>query len=161
MLNKSFILDLKTLQSFLLFVSAEEPPVVEITSPQDNFPVNEGGSVDLVCVPRAGLPAPTLSWAMADNSALPTHSVKSDGANSVLTINRVTKDLCVDCIGENAAGRDTDTKCVKMMSKCATSVSLTRCFTGNWSKFQDHQNYFSPHNRCPNPHHPTHKLKLP
>ena len=112
---------LKTLQSLLLFFSAEEPPVVEITSPQGNFPVNEGGSVDLVCVPRAGLPVPTLTWAMADDSALPTHSIVWDGEKSVLTITRMTKDLCIDCIGENRAGRNIHQKCVKM-SKCAASM---------------------------------------
>ena len=97
---------------------SEVPPDVKITKPEnDNFPVNEGGSVELVCVPQVGVPLPTLTWAASDGSELPTNTISQRGNSSVLRISSVNADICIDCVGTNALGTDRDQRCIDVLSK--------------------------------------------
>ena len=98
---------------------SEVPPDVKITKPEnDNFPVNEGGSVELVCVPQVGVPLPTLTWAASDGSDLPTNTISQIGNSSVLRISNVNvSDICIDCVGTNALGTDRDQRCIDVLSK--------------------------------------------
>uniref|UniRef100_A0AAV2JJE0 MAM domain containing glycosylphosphatidylinositol anchor 2a n=1 Tax=Knipowitschia caucasica TaxID=637954 RepID=A0AAV2JJE0_KNICA len=78
------------------------PPAVRLLLP-DPVIVNPGESVTLGCVPSAGDPAPSLTWARAGGAELPKHSSANRGA---LTVTAVTAEDggVYTCIATNNVG---------------------------------------------------------
>ena len=99
----------------LFFLTEGEPPVVDITGSNKGRPVNQGATVDLVCVPVTGTPAPALSW---DPATIPANSIQRRvGGNITITLFNVQEYVCVDCVGTNAAGNHRDQECVSVVSE--------------------------------------------
>ena len=96
-----------------MFFFSDKRPDVEIIGTNKGQPVVFGGAVTLECIPRAGVPAPNLHWGNLRVSGVTSRR----GSALLLTIQRMTERFCVDCVGKNTAGRDTDTECVEVQRK--------------------------------------------
>ena len=94
--------------------TTDEPPDVVITGTNNGDPVIYGGPVVLECIPRTGIPLPTVTWGRRPNGAV----VSTRGNATILRVDRVTQNFCVDCLGNSVAGTDTETECVNVLRKC-------------------------------------------
>ena len=104
--------------NFLFSSLTEEPPNVDIEGSNNGRPVPEGRSVELICIPWSGIPAPVLSWSNSDGGRLPAGATKTRrGERLVLTIPYLDRRTCIDCTGRNPLGTDTDRECIDVLSK--------------------------------------------
>ena len=97
----------------MTFHCLDEPPEIVITGTNNGDPVIYGGPVILECIPHTGIPLPTVTWARRPAGAV----VSTRGNATILRVDRVTEDFCVDCLGNSVAGEDTETECVNVRSK--------------------------------------------
>lgn len=65
-LSQFFLIILNSVKANRLFISAREAPILELY-PQDIQTVILGGSADLQCRAKAGVPVPELRWSRQDN----------------------------------------------------------------------------------------------
>ena len=75
----------------------------------------------LECIPRAGIPLPTVTWSRQPTGAI----VSTRGNGTILRVDSVTESFCVDCLGNSVAGSDTETVCVDVLRKLSHSDSHT------------------------------------
>ena len=88
------------------------PPEVGING--KDGPAVIGDDVLLTCVVLTGDPDPTLRW----QGQLPQGAVTTEGTSTInILIPDVQESFCVDCVGENSAGRDVETRCVTVLGK--------------------------------------------
>lgn len=87
--------------------------MVDAAGPTD---VPAGDSVQIVCVPVAGTPAPDLEFKGTDGAPLPPGATVVEGTDLItLTVPNVMEKFCVDCVGSSLEGDFTDTHCVDVL----------------------------------------------
>ena len=92
------------------FLSAAEPPVVDVTrvGTAEGDTVPKGGDIVLRCDPISGVPEPVLRW-----ERLPANAqVGASGDAITVSVSNIQDDFCVDCVGRSAAGTGRDSECV-------------------------------------------------
>ena len=93
-------------------------PIISLTGTNKGLPLNEGGLIDLVCVPISGVPLPTVTFRGPNGGQLPPGAtVATRGNGSVLSIPGVSSYTCVECVGTNSEGAVTERLCFNVLGK--------------------------------------------
>lgn len=90
-----------------------------------------GTAVQLSCIFTRGLPQPTLSWGAARPAGA---TLSASGSAIVMNIPALLERTCIECIGENPAGRDVDQECIDV-------TSMLRCIIHNVLSFIFFRNF--------------------
>ena len=99
----------------LLFVPTGEPPLVDITGPNE---VEAGKNVTLRCEPVAGDPIPEVEFKPKGGTTFPRgYRLEKVGDTILLHVVGVTESFCVDCFGNNLEGETEDSQCVNVLRK--------------------------------------------
>ena len=100
---------------FFSFVPAGEPPLVDITGPNE---VEAGKNVTLRCEPVAGDPIPEVEFKPKGGPTFPRgYRLEKVGDTILLHVFGVTEGFCVDCFGNNLEGETEDSQCVNVLRK--------------------------------------------
>eukprot|EP00117_Sycon_ciliatum_P018230 scpid12394/ scgid16927/ Hemicentin-1; Fibulin-6 len=94
-------------------------PRISLIGSNKGQPLNEGGAVDLICIPIGGYPIPTVVFRTQSGQPLPPDAiVLPRGNGSIATIPSVSRYICVECVGTNSEGETVERICLDILSTC-------------------------------------------